>query len=57
MACRIFGAKPLSKPMLCYWKLDAQEQATVKLQSKYKTPIHENASDSIVCKMVTILSR
>ena len=22
IACRLFGAKPLSKPMLCYWQLD-----------------------------------
>ena len=31
MACRLFGAKPLSKPMLDYCELDTKEQT----QSKY----------------------
>ena len=30
MACRLFGAKPLSKPMLGYCQLDHQEQTSVK---------------------------
>ena len=29
MACRLFGAKPLSKPMLGYCQLDPQEQISV----------------------------
>ena len=37
MACRLFGAKPVSKPMLCYCQLDPWEQTLVKLLSKYKT--------------------
>ena len=37
MACRLFGAKPLSKPMLCQCQLDPKEQTSVKFQSKYKT--------------------
>ena len=37
MACRLLGAKPLSKPMLDYWQLDPLEQISVKLQSKYTT--------------------
>ena len=31
MACRLFGAKPLSKPMVGYCQLDPQEQTSVKL--------------------------
>ena len=30
MACRLFGAKPLSKPMLGYCQLDPREQTSVK---------------------------
>ena len=30
MACRLFGAKPLSKPMLGYCQLDPIEQTSVK---------------------------
>ena len=37
MACRLFGAKPLSEPMLDYCKLDPWEQTSVKFESKYKT--------------------
>ena len=35
MACRLFGAKPLSKPMLCYCQLDPFEQTSMKFESKY----------------------
>ena len=37
MACRLFGAKQLSKPMLGYCQLDPQEQTSVKFESIYKT--------------------
>ena len=37
MACHLFGAKPLSKPMLGYCQLDPWEQTSMKLHSKYKT--------------------
>ena len=30
MACRLFGTKPLSKPMLGYCQFDPWEQASVK---------------------------
>ena len=30
MACRLFGAKPLSEPMLEYYQLDPWEQTSVK---------------------------
>ena len=37
MACRLTGAKPLSKPTLGYYQLNPWEQTSVKFQSKYKT--------------------
>ena len=37
MACRLFGAKPLSKPMLGYCQLDPQEQTWVIFFIKSKT--------------------
>ena len=37
MACRLFGAKPLSKPLLGYYQLDPKERTSLKLYSKYKT--------------------
>ena len=37
MACHLFGAKPLSKPMLGYCQLDPLEQTSVKFSPKYKT--------------------
>ena len=36
MACRIIGAKPLSKSKLGYCQLDHYEQTSVKFYSKYK---------------------
>ena len=35
MACRLLGAKPLSKPMQGYCQLDPEEQTSVKFESKY----------------------
>ena len=37
MACRLFGAKPFSEPVLRYCQLDRWEQSSVKLISKYST--------------------
>ena len=36
LACRLFGAKPLSKPILCYCQLDPEIRTSVKSLSKYK---------------------
>ena len=36
MACRLFGAKPLSKSMLHYCQMDPSEQTTVKFSSKFQ---------------------
>ena len=46
MACRLFGAKPLPEPMLAYCQLDSWEQTSVKFESKYKTFIQENESET-----------
>ena len=35
MACRLHGAKPLSKPMLTYCQLDPLEHISVKFESKF----------------------
>ena len=47
MSCPLIGARPLSKSMLSYWKL---EQTSVTLNSKYKTFVRGNASENIDCK-------
>ena len=57
MACRLFGAKPLSKPMLGYGQLDPWGQTSLKFQSIYIISIHENVFQNIVCGMTAILSR
>ena len=56
MACRLFGTKPLSKPMLVIvdWALRN------KIQWNYQNPklfIHVNASENTVCEMAAILPR
>ena len=35
MACRLFGTKPLSKPMLAYCQLDPWEHISVNFKSKH----------------------
>ena len=55
MACRRFGAKPLSKPMLGYWILSYKIQWNFNQNTNLFT--HENASEIIVCEMAAILSR
>ena len=36
LACRLFGTKPLSEPMLAYCKLHPWEQVSAKFHSKFK---------------------
>ena len=36
MACHLFGAKPLSKPMITYRKLDPKEHNSMKYLLKFK---------------------
>ena len=57
MACRPFGAKPLSNQMLCFvnWTLRYKFQWNLNLNTNFL--IHENASENIICEMAAILSR
>ena len=58
MACRLFRAKPLSKRMLGYCKLDHCEHISMKFWLKYMQTVFiaENAFENIGCEMVAILS-
>ena len=57
--CRLFGAKPLSKPILSYcivdWTLRNKYQWNCFQNTKFF--IHKKASENIVCEMPAILSR
>ena len=53
MACRLFGAKPLSKPMLPYCQLDPTEHISMEFYSKVF--IQGNALENVVCEMAAIL--
>ena len=57
MACRLFGAKPLSRPMLPYCQLDPKEHISVIFYVKFKVFIQGNALKNVVCEMVAIFSR
>ena len=57
MACRLFGAKPSSKPMLGYCRFDLRNKLEWNVNQNTKLFIHKNASENIVCKMAAILSR
>ena len=35
MACRLFGARPLTEPMLAYCQLDSWEQISVKFEKEF----------------------
>ena len=49
-ACRLFGAKPSSKPILGDCQLNYWKQTSMK----FKYFIHGNASGNIVCEMAAI---
>ena len=55
MACRLFGAKPLSEPMLPCCQLEPKEN--ILLTKFLKDFIKENALKNVVCKMSAMLSR
>ena len=57
MTSRLFGAKPLSKLMLCYCQLDLKNKLKWNFNQNTKIFIHENTSENIVCEMAAILSR
>ena len=57
MACPLFGAQPLSKPVLGCCQVDPYEQTSVKFESKHKIFIDKNVFENVICEMVAILSR
>ena len=57
MAGRLFGAKPLSEPMLPDCQLDPKEYISEKCISNSKVFIQENALENVICEMAAILSR
>ena len=57
VACRLFGAKPLSKPMLVIVNWTLTNKLQWNFNQNTKLFIHENASQNIVCEMTANLSR
>ena len=57
MACHLFGAKPLSEPMLTICQLVTWEQTSLKFQSKYKHFRSRKYIWKCCQKMAVILSR
>ena len=53
----LFGAKPLSKPMLGFVNWTLRNKLQWNSDWNTKIFIHENALENIFCKLVTILSR
>ena len=51
MACRLFGAKPLSEPMLANCQLDSCEQISVKFKSKFYHFHSKNVFENVFCKI------
>ena len=54
IACRLFGAKPLSEPMLGYFPLDPKGHISTKFYSILKKVNSQNEFDNAACKMATI---
>ena len=55
MACFLFSAKPLSKPMLPYCQLDPKRQFTVDFIWNSQVYIQGNVHEIVVCEMAPIL--
>ena len=56
MSCCLFGAKPLSKPMLAYCQLNLRNKLQWNFNQNTQLFIHGNAYKNIVCVMAAILS-
>ena len=56
MACRLFGAKQFSEPVLAYCQLNNKEHILVRYYLKFKCFILENVFENIVCEMAASLS-
>ena len=57
MACRLFGTKPLSEPILPNCQLDTKEHSSVKFYLKFKSFIQRNVLENAVCEIAAILSQ
>ena len=57
MVCRLDGAKPLSEPMIYIVNWILRNKLKWKYNRHSSISIHENAIESVVCKMAAILSR
>ena len=55
MALHLFGAKPLSEPMMTYGQLEHWEEILLKYISKFKQ-IQGNAFKQVIYKIVSSLS-
>ena len=56
LACRLYGAKPLSKPMLGYCQLDPRNKPRWNFNQNTKVFLNKNAPKYIVCGRVAIMS-
>ena len=54
MACRLFGAKPLSKPMLGYSHLALRNKFQLNFNENTKLLIQENVFENFFCDMAAI---
>ena len=57
MACRLFGAKPLSNQCWAIINWTPRNKLQWNFNQNTKLFIHENACENIVCEMAAILSR
>ena len=63
MACRLFGAEPLSKAMMGHWQLDPQEQTSIQYHQTTKT-FHSlkmyltisSATQWVMCSTINVLN-
>ena len=56
MACRLFGAKPLSEPVMTYCQLDYKEYIQWNIIWNSKVIIQEKAFKIKVCEMAAIVT-
>ena len=57
MAYRLFGAKPLSEPMLPYCQLDLKEYISENYCFEIQKFSLKKSLENVVCEMAVILSR
>ena len=57
MACRLFGANPLSEPTMTYCQLDHKKHILMKCYLKFKSFIQGEAFENIAYEIAAILSQ